>query len=481
MSGNALLIGPAPALRRLERQLDLLDQRPVSLGWVVTGGDVTADEPLLGTLDELESVVARRRPTLALVTLPAAMSDLLLGIRTRLRRLGVPDRFMPTLEDQLAGIGPRTEPEIDLVTLIDRPRRAVDASSVRPVVEGRRVLITGAGGSIGGELARVVAGLAPERLVLMDRSENALFEIDRQIARIHPDVTRRAVLHDVVDAAETRAIFGSCAPHVVIHAAAHKHVPMMEEHPAAAVDNNLFGTRAVADAADLVGAERFVMISTDKAVNPSSIMGATKRLAEMYVQDLARRSGTACSMVRFGNVLGSSGSVLDVWARQIADGGPVTVTDAAMTRYFMTIPEAAVLVLESAALVDRAADDADVFLLDMGAPVRILDLARRFVRAHGLEPAAPEDGPVAGAGAMPIVLTGARPGEKLHEELSVEADCMVPTGHPDVARWKLAAPTPKQVDEMLTALDPERTRRDAENVIEAIWRLVPERARPVAA
>jgi len=275
-------------------------------------------------------------------------------------------------------------PRIDLAALIGRTPHEMDREAVGRVLRGRRVLITGAGGSIGGELARVAAEFEPSLLVLMERAENALFEIDRQMARHFPGVQRKAVLHDVVDAEATLRLCQKITPQVVFHAAAHKHVPLMEDHPAHAVTNNLFGTKSIADAAVAVGAERFVMISSDKAVNPTSVMGATKRLAEMYVRGLGgeianRKSpianegqGTRLSMVRFGNVLGSAASVLTIWAQQIAEGGPLTITDPRMTRYFMTIPEAATLVVQSAAL---EAGGVGVFVLDMGEPVRIVELA----------------------------------------------------------------------------------------------------------
>jgi FlaA1/EpsC-like NDP-sugar epimerase len=300
-------------------------------------------------------------------------------------------------------------------------------------------------------------------------------------------VTRRAILHDVVDAEGTLSLCRSAAPDLVLHAAAHKHVPMMEDHPGAAVDNNVFGTKSIADVADEIGAARFVMISTDKAVNPVSVMGATKRLAELYVQDLARRSAAAFSIVRFGNVLGSSGSVLDVWARQIAEGGPITVTDPRMTRYFMTIPEAAALVLQAAAIppagAGSASEGADVFLLDMGAPIRIVDLAQRFARLHGLEPSI-GDGAGAGGGerrereravgSIAVVFTGARPGEKLREELVFEGEHLVPTEHPGIRRWKVDPPAPDFIKEMLCRLAPDVRDPDPAAVADTVLRLTRE-------
>jgi FlaA1/EpsC-like NDP-sugar epimerase len=473
MPRNAIIIGLPDTCRRLEQQLDLVEARPRSLGWVVTSGTGGVGEeplPILGGLDELEAIVAEQAPDLALVTLPSVMSRLITTIRTRLWKLGVPERFMPTLADQIAGIGPRGRVEIDPWRLLDRPPRHIDRDAIRRVVRDKRVLITGAGGTIGGELARIVCRHGARQLVLVDRAENALFEIDRQIARMAPDVSREALLHDVVDAKATLAHLRRRRPDVVFHAAAHKHVPMMEDHPAAAVDNNFFGTKSVADAAYAAEVERFVLISTDKAVNPRSIMGATKRLAELYVQHLDLRASTGFSIVRFGNVLGSTGSVLDVWARELSEGGPLTVTDPRMTRYFMTIPEAARLVIQSVALRQPAVGSGAVFLLDMGEPVRVLDLARRFVALHGCRPES-----------VGIIYSGARPGEKLHEQLAYDAEAVRPTGHPDIGLWEQPAPPAALIEHVISALSRRRRSPRAALVAETVRRLVAEPRRPAAA
>lgn len=476
---TALLVGTRQTCRRLEAQLDLLARRPITIGWLVLDADLpdpTGDDPdpILGAIDALETVIARRQPGTTIISLPAPMSELIASLRTRLRKLGIPDRFFPTVEDLLKGVGPRTHIDVDYDRLLEREPRQFDERAVRSLVEGKRVLITGAGGSIGSELARIVSRYAPEQILLMDRSENALFEIDRQIARKHPDLPRRAMLHDVVDEAGTKHLLQSVRPQIVFHAAAHKHVPMLEDHPGAAINNNLYGTKAVADAADAAGVERFVLISTDKAVNPTSIMGATKRLAELYVQHKHRTSQTAYCMVRFGNVLGSSGSVLDVWRRQIADGGPVTVTDPAMTRYFMTIPEAATLVVQAATVCDPSCADGEVFVLDMGEPVRIVDLAGRFAQHFGLTTVGPDDGAGAQSSAtIRLVYTGIRPGEKLHEELSFDAEHMRPTRHPDINIWQLTPPDSTLVGRILREMEPMRTSRDVDAAARAIRDLLP--------
>lgn len=381
---------------------------------------------------------------------------------------------------------------IDLAALIDREPRPIDRDAVSGLLKGKRVLITGAGGSIGSELARIAASFDPSCVILMERSENALFEIDRQLGSTFRGVSRRAVLHDVVDAERTLQLMVDLRPDVVFHAAAHKHVPLMEDHPSHAVTNNFFGTRSIADAAQAVGAERFVLISSDKAVNPTSVMGATKRLAEIYVQGLHRqahaRSGsgprTRFSMVRFGNVLGSSCSVVPIWSAQLVDGGPLTVTDTRMTRYFMTIHEAAGLVIQAAS-IDDPSPTAPVYVLDMGNPIRILDLARRFLAAHGytarlidregnlvLDADASLE-PTRKGQTIDIVVSGIRPGEKLHEELAYAAENLRPTPHQGIDAW---AGTPREVSlpALVADLSQARHSTDPESVVATIRRHVPE-------
>jgi FlaA1/EpsC-like NDP-sugar epimerase len=499
MATTALLLGTVQTVRTLERQLSLLADPPVVLGCLLHDWPHedpprkhVRDIPILGSLDDLDRTCERLSPSVAIVSLPSPMHDLIATLRTRLRRLGVKDRFFPTLDDQLAGIGPRTEFDVDLGSLIGRAPRELDEAAIDRVIRGKTVVVTGAGGSIGGELCRIIARFQPDRLVMVERSENALFEIDRQIARRWPGLRRHAALHDVVDALATKELFASIRPNVVFHAAAHKHVPMSEDHPASALDSNLFGTISAVDAAIVSGAERFVMVSTDKAVNPTSVMGMTKRLAEQYVQHVhahgrTRRderagtrgaTSTSCSMVRFGNVLGSSGSVLETWKRQIADGGPITVTDPRMTRYFMTIPEAAALVIQAAALHEPASETGEVFLLDMGDPIRIVDLATRFIRAHGLTPRGAEPNASA-VGDVAISYTGVRPGEKLFEELATDGERLRPTRHPAIRVWGVPTPEPTTIAEMVHTLSASRRPRDAQALVDLIRSFVPE-AQPSA-
>lgn len=472
VQSGVVLVGTPATLRQLASMVAATSDAPVISGAVVVGQASTSPGglgvPALGTLDDLTLLVARLNLKLALVCLPRSLEDRLRLI-AKVGSSGIAFHEVDATEDLFTlPSGPVAQPAsarhemavksptIDLAKLIGRTPHEMDRDAIARVLTGKRVLITGAGGSIGSELAKVAASFDPELLVLMERGENALFEVDRQIGALFPSVKRKAVLHDVVDAEATLRHCTSLRPHAVFHAAAHKHVPLMEDHPAHAVTNNLFGTKSIADAAIACGAERFVMISSDKAVNPTSVMGATKRLAEIYVRGVGEHSGdTRMSMVRFGNVLGSSASVLTIWAQQIGEGGPLTITDPRMSRYFMTIPEAATLVVQSTTLNPgggsggAAAGKVGVFVLDMGEPALIVDLAARFVRAHGLEPRIVLPNAIAdtarlleryptpepGTPAIDLVFTGIRPGEKLHEELAYAAEQLSPTAHPGIRSW----------------------------------------------
>jgi len=490
---RSVLIGTAETLPGLWTLVEA--SAHVDVAGVVLLGDsgpvLEAKAPVIA-LSELAALTeGDGRPEMAVVSLPSSASGLIGRVRRELRRCGLPERFVPPIDEMLTRtapyavgldggrVAPLSPAKMDLAALVGRAPHQPDAEAIRKVVAGKRVMVTGAGGSIGSELARICALHEPEQIVLVERAENALFEIDRQLAATSAGVERRAVLHDVVDEAGTMRLLDAVRPHAVFHAAAHKHVPLMEDHPAHALTNNLFGTKSIADASLACGAERFVMISTDKAVNPTSVMGATKRLAELYVMGLGSRGGTAASIVRFGNVLGSAASVLQIWAAQIADGGPLTVTDRRMTRYFMTIPEAAGLVIQAGSLAEG--DRTGVYVLDMGDPVPILSLAERFVRAHGLRPRVVGAGQAVdgrAADEIEILVTGARPGEKLEEELAYASESLRTTGiagvraHLDEAHLPHAGPELLD-DDALATLDRAR-HGEADTVVEAIRRHIPQ-------
>ena len=304
---------------------------------------------------------------------------------------------------------------IELEDLLRREPVKLNLEEIAAYLTGKTVLVSGAGGSIGSELCRQICSFKPHSLIVLDYSENNLFDIDNELREAWPDIQIETELADIKDRARLQLVFSRNRPQVVFHAAAHKHVPMMEKHPAEAIKNNILGTRNIAEMADKFGTETFILISTDKAVNPTSVMGATKRIAEMLIQDLNQNSQTNLAAVRFGNVLGSRGSVIPTFKKQIENGGPITVTHPDMTRYFMTIPEAVQLVIEAGAM----ATGGEIFVLDMGEPVKIVDLAQDLIRLHGYEP--DKD--------IKIKFTGIRPGEKLYEELFSTREQMAATIH----------------------------------------------------
>ncbi len=320
-------------------------------------------------------------------------------------------------------------------------------------------MVTGAGGSIGSELCRQICAFGPECLLLVERAENALFEIHQELIRNFPDLALKPVLADICDRKRIDQVLSDEQPTVIFHAAAHKHVPMMELNPGEAVKNNVFGTRTLAELADLHHVETFVMISTDKAVNPSSIMGTSKRLAEVFLQAFSGRSETRFVTVRFGNVLGSAGSVIPIFKAQLARGGPITVTHAEMERYFMTIPEAVQLVLQAATM----GEGGEIFILNMGEPVKIIDLARDLIRLSGFQE--PD---------IEIRITGMRPGEKLREELSKAEEQLNNTGHPKIYVGRAPAQDYRSVRNGLWQLAEAMEAGDAESVPLLLQKLVPE-------
>jgi FlaA1/EpsC-like NDP-sugar epimerase len=372
---------------------------------------------------------------------------------------------------------------MDMSQLLGREAVNLDTPELQRFLAGKVILVTGAGGSIGSEICRQSMKFCPARLILLDRAENALFEIDRELTHRWVGADVVPVVADICDAPRIAQVFETYRPHVVFHAAAHKHVPMMELNPGEAIKNNVFGTKVVADAALASGASAFVMVSTDKAVNPASVMGATKRVAELYVQSLNRGSGfrvqgsgrsklsspnpeprtlnpqTRFVAVRFGNVLGSSGSVVPIFQKQIDAGGPVTVTHPEMQRYFMLIPEASQLVMQAGAI----GQGGEIFVLDMGGPVKILDLALELVRRRGLEPGKDID----------IEFTGIRPGEKLFEELCADDEQTRPTAHAMIRVWELPKASAQQMRRMLELLA-AAAGGSREQILQALSRCVPE-------
>jgi len=370
---------------------------------------------IIGPLDQLQQALAAQRPEQVYITTGRIPANKILAIADACREANITLRIVPSLYEILGnGVAARALREVRIQDVLSREpvRPSLSIKDLKRVYGGRSILVTGAGGSIGSELCRQLLALEPRSLVLVERDENNLFQVNRLLNGMEISDRHHQALVDICDVSALEQVFRDLKPEVVFHAAAYKHVPVMETFPASAVKNNLVATRQLAEMASRHGVESFVMISTDKAVNPSSVMGATKRLAEVSVQVEAEKSNTHFSCVRFGNVLGSRGSVIGIFKEQIKRGGPVTVTHADATRYFMTVEEAVNLVLQAGTLGERG----EVFMLDMGEPVRILDLARQMIRLSGFSEFE-----------IPIEIVGLRPGEKLFEELSLEEELVSPT------------------------------------------------------
>lgn len=416
---------------------------------------------VLGTTEDLAEVAARTGAKQALIAMASAAGTAIRRVTEHAEKAGLKVKIIPGVYEIVGGkISVSRIRDVAIEDLLRREPVNLDTDAMAALLSDRRVLVTGAGGSIGSELCRQILKLTPARLVLLDVSENNLFHIDRELMAHAGDLCV-SYLADVKDQPRMRAIMAAERPDIIFHAAANKHVPILERHPEEGVKNNVLGTKVVADLADELGVGAFVLVSTDKAVNPSSAMGATKRLAEMYVQSLGARSKTRFVAVRFGNVLGSAGSVVPIFKDQVARGGPVTVTHPDMRRYFMTIPEACQLLLQAATM----GAGGEIFILDMGEPVKIVDLARDVIRLSGFRP--DED--------ITIEYTGVRAGEKLFEELSVAEEHAVKTRHPKVfvgkirvSDWEILSRSIERLLAVATAGDSGRTVR------RELSRLVPE-------
>jgi FlaA1/EpsC-like NDP-sugar epimerase len=397
---------------------------------------------VLGTTAELRHLLRDNRPDEVLIAIPSAAGETRQRIVEDCRAEQVPVKTLPGLHELISGDVnlARQIRAVQVEDVLGREQVEVDLGAVAAYVKGKTVLVTGAGGSIGSELCRLLSRLGAARLVLLDKGESALFEIERELVGERDYSAAIPVLGDCADRAKMRRVFERYRPQVIFHAAAYKHVGMLEANPLEAVSNNILGTHTVADVAVEFGVERFVLISTDKAANPKNVMGQSKAVCEWIVESFALQPDvdTRFVAVRFGNVLGSSGSVIPIFRRQIERGGPVTVTNAEMTRYFMTIPEASSLVVQAGAMGGRG----QVYVLDMGEPVRILELAKQMIRLSGRDESEIE-----------IQITGAKAGEKLHEVLWNDGEMVGPTSHPKIMRAARPAVDPGWLAEELDALE----------------------------
>ncbi|MBI5954327.1 MAG: polysaccharide biosynthesis protein [Chloroflexi bacterium] len=447
-SKRALIIGAGDAGALVVREL----QRPSQLNLVPIG--FLDDDPakqnhqiygvsVIGKVNKLSDILDNQQVDEVIIAIPSAPGNIIRLVNDACRKKNIPSRTMPGIYELLDGkVSVNRLREVDITDLLRRDHVRVNDEKVGQALEGKRVLVTGAGGSIGRELSRQIARRNPAELVLLGHGENSIFEILLELQGNYPNLKLIPVIADVRNAQRLDSVFKVYQPQIVFHAAAHKHVSLMEANPVEAVTNNVLGTRNLVQAAIAHNIERFVLISTDKAVRPSSIYGATKRLAEMIVLDAARSHQRAFTVVRFGNVLGSRGSIIPIFKNQIANGGPITITHPDMLRFFMTIPEAVYLVLQASSMQNGG----EVFVLNMGEPVRILDLAEDLIRLSGLEPHMD----------IEFTFTGIRPGEKLVEELWDSDTALMPTLHPDISRLNEPStlPTPSliQAIEQLTTL-----------------------------
>ena len=413
---------------------------------------------VLGTSDELTHILRDRRPDELLIAIPSASGEVRQRIVDIAQAEAVGVKTLPGLYELIAGdldLANQIRP-VQVEDLLGREPVEVDVAAISAYLAGKTVMVTGAGGSIGSELCRQIARAEPQRIVMVEQAESALHDIERELVDERGFSAGVPVLADVRSRRRMNQVFERYTPHVVFHAAAYKHVPLMEANPLESVRNNVLGTRVVADMAVQHGAERFLLISTDKALNPNSVYGQSKTICEWIVGAHGERDDvpTRFVAVRFGNVLNSAGSVIPLFRRQIERGGPVTVTDAEMTRFFMTIPEAVALVVQAGAIGGRGR----IMVLDMGEPIRILDLARNMIRLSGKEPERD----------VAITFIGARPGEKVHEELFAEDETWQPTSHPKIVALDVS---PVDRPWLERALDELEALVDAGDTLELVGRL----------
>ncbi len=447
---RALIVGAGDAgelvVRELQKNTELnitpvgfLDDNPVKQKQQIHG------IPVIGNLSDIGKVLEQKQINEVVIAIPRAGGKTIRMVADICRLKGVPFRTMPGIYELLGGkVSINRLREVDITDLLRRQPSRMKEELVGYTLSGKRVMVTGAGGSIGRELCRQISRWNPSGLILLGHGENSIFETLLEIQEIHPSLPIYPVIVDIKDSQHLDMIFEKHKPDVVFHAAAHKHVPLMEMNVDEAVINNVRGTRNIVTACEKFQVKRLVMISTDKAIKPINIMGATKRFSEMIVLDAAQRSGLAYSVVRFGNVLGSRGSVVPLFKRQIARGGPVTITHPDMKRYFMTIPEAVYLVLQAAGM----SSGGEMYVLNMGQQVKILDLAEDLIRLSGLEPG--KD--------IEIAFTGIRPGEKLSEDLWEEGNQFKPTQHPDIFQYDdpnnlVGNQLTKSIDQLLAFAD----------------------------
>ncbi len=463
---KVLIVGAGDAGQMIARELRLNEKLHITaIGFVDDDARKLREKfhglPVLGLCGDIPKLCRRKRIDEVIIAMPSATGSKIKEITALCHQAEVACKTLPSVGSLIDGsVSVQQLKDVALDDLLGREPIRLDTQQISDCLHGKRVLITGAGGSIGSELCRQVARFKPAKLVLFENAETPLFLIENELKGLFPLVEVCPIIGDVRYRARVEAIFDEFMPQVVFHAAAYKHVPMMESNPAEAVNNNVRGTQVVAETSDTFGVQRFVMVSTDKAVNPTNVMGTTKRVAEKLVQALARRSKTRFVTVRFGNVLGSNGSVIPTFTAQIKEGGPVTVTHPDITRFFMTIPEASQLVMQAGSM----GLGGEIYLLDMGEPVKIVHLAEELIRLSGKEPY--ED--------IAIEFTGLRPGEKLFEELLLAGEGVQPTKHEKICVAAAVVEDEQWLQQQVDQLNLLARKMDLTGVLEQLKVLVPE-------
>jgi FlaA1/EpsC-like NDP-sugar epimerase len=466
MGSRTLIVGAGEAgsrlLKEIHRQavasynvIGFVDDDPAKKGMWLHG------VPVLGNILHLPALVREHVIEDVIIAMPSTGKSVIRKVPHICRQARVRFKTLPSIAELIDGtISISQIKDVEIEDLLGREPVVLDEQGISDYLTGKKVLVSGAAGSIGSEICRQVARFSPLKLILFENAETPLYHIENELVAAFPHLRVIPVIGDVKDGAKVMTVFNEFLPEVVFHAAAYKHVPLMEYNPVEAVTNNIYGTKVMADAARRFGIRDFVMISTDKAVNPTSVMGASKRVAELYVQALAERSATRFATVRFGNVLGSNGSVIPMFKEQIRNGGPITVTDPEVRRYFMTIPEASQLVLQAGCICGGG----EIFVLDMGEPLSILKLAEELIRLSGLVPY--ED--------IDITFTGLRPGEKLFEEINLEGEGIMPTAHEKIKVLSSVHHDPRWLADEMEKLFVEAKLSDVHGMMKSLRRLVPE-------
>ncbi len=468
---NLLIIGAGDCGEKIYREIrdnailqykvvGFLDDHPTKLGMKIHGITIR------GAINELDVIARKVKADEALIAIPSANAEQMRRIVNHCRQSNIKFKTVPGIGEMInGGMSINNIREVDYRDLLGREIIQLDEEGIDDYLKDQRVLITGAGGSIGSELCRQICRFKPKKMVLFERAESPLYDIELELKQKHEDIEVVPLLGDIQDLHQIEIAFENFKPHTIFHAAAYKHVPMLELQPWKAIENNIKGTLNLVDTANKYKVERFVFVSTDKAVRPTNVMGATKRVSEMLVQsqNAQRPSNTTRFMiVRFGNVVGSVGSVVPLFKRQVKKGGPVTVTHPDVTRYFMTIPEACQLILQAGALGNGKG--VEIFLFDMGTPIRIADMAKDLIRLSGFEPGVD----------MEIKYVGLRPGEKLYEELITEGEGIVPTSHKKIMVLQGKNPGYEILIKHIHDLAQLSKQQDAQKIKEKLKEIVPE-------